>query len=182
MTVIIIIGIIIGFFWLVKKIGTTNSYNQTNYNSSYRDGNTYQNNSLEELFKDLTLQQRYAFMLVYLFISGTDSTQRIYKNVRANHIIDKACRLLRVTVEETISYMRTLDPQKYLSTLPYGQNRTLTDCLLVDYLELSNLIENEQDRRKAFGVIFDTYKVLGYTENEFKSTVEAIKAVVKEFC
>ena len=180
MTVIIIIGIIIGFFWLVKKIGTTNSYNQTNYNS-YRNRNTSQDDYIKELFEDLTLQQRRIFMIIYISVLQYDSTQKIRNNADAGFITDRAVRLLRVTVEETVRYVKMLDHEKFQSILSLVQNKTLTDYLLTDYIMLIQCIEKMEDQIKALGLIVDVYAMMGYTEKDIKDVMEKMNVLMKEF-
>lgn len=178
-TILMIFGAICTI-WVFSKIIRANSYNQMNYNT-YRNRTVYQDNPLEDLLGNLTLRQRYAFMMVYIIIIERDSTGKLYDNIDAKNIMGRAYRLLRVTYKETTSYMENLDFGQFISILSSVRRRTLTDCLLFDYIELTKFIEKKEDQIKAINAVVKIYSHMGYTDNDIKNVIEKTIVLSKEF-
>lgn len=180
MTVVIIIGIIIVLIWLVSKMSKINSDNQTNYNT-YSNEYFDQDDPIEELFEDLTMQQKHAIMVVYALIAGRDSTGNIYDNVEGKKIIGKAENLLDMTIKEAIEYTHTHNPKELCSVLSSIQHKALSDFLLVDYFRIIELMKKSEDKEKAYTTMVYLYQHMGYTENDIIEAMKKMSALMNSF-
>lgn len=178
MTTVIIIGIIVCIIWFVSKMNKTNSYNQTNYNT-YTNQHIYLDESYKDLFEDLTLQQRYAIMMMYILIAGIDSTGRFDNSIEGRNMKNRVQQLLGVTLRATTNYVKEHGFEYMKSILSSINDKTLSEFLMIDYINIITSLEKRVDKEKAFATMVHLYEYMGYTEEDITDIIQKTTTIME---
>lgn len=175
MTVIIIILIAWFIVYLIRSSNTTEHYVERPRE------NTPVSNPIMNLYSGLTLQQKYAILILYPAVAGPLNHKNIDRSIEVERIIDKATRLLGVNLQQATDYFRIRGMYNVETIMCTISNKTLLDCLLVEYTYLIELVENKAEKEKSIAILVNVYEKLGYTNDDMFKVLDKAIAMGKLF-
>lgn len=175
MTVIIIILIVWFVIYLIRSSNTTESYTEEPRK------NTSVCNPVVRLFSGLTLQQKYAILILYPAVAGPPNHKNIDRDLEVGRIIDKATRLLGVNLQQATDFFQIRGMHNVETIMCTINNKALLDYLLVDYTYLIELVENEVEKDKSIAVLVNVYEKMGYTKDDMFGVLDKAIAMGKLF-
>ena len=172
MTFVIVLLISIALVWVIRAVNEAR-----NAAKSQRDLDAE-----ESLYEGLTLGQRCAIMFLYTIYAGdpTSESRDFDKAFKAAEILNRASFRLGITPKDALDYFVPLKGRGLEKEMCSIRNKVLLHLLMVDYLCLIKLNDNDTKEMVEKGDQLDYLcNKLGFTEEEKMNIIDKVEIIMR---
>lgn len=134
-----------------------------------------------DLYSDLTMGQKYSIMQLYSLFNEF-SFGNFQNSQKSHSILMAASNVLGVTIQQANNYFETHGEfENLMKQMSSISNKSILDFLLLDYLQMVMLTNDEEKRIQRCGLITQIYEELGYTEEDIIKSINKVSTIMNKF-